>query len=774
MSIEQKAIVDNALQNANLSISSVAGSGKTTTCLHICSQLSKKRVLLLTYNSRLKIESREKVKLLGLRNVEVHSYHAFCVKYYYDKGHRDDGIQKVISDNFPSKKPFSFDLIILDEQQDMTHLFYKFAIKIMNDNHVKDIQICSFGDIYQNIYTYAGSDARYLIYANKIFGKNSKNPWKTLNISTSYRVTRQIANFINTNMLKSERLKAIKNGPNVKYVIMDAFTDSYVYDEVMKYLKMDYLPDDIFVLGASLKKGKKDSPICLLENKLVYSNIPCHVSLSDDAKIDDDVIKGKVCFASFHQVKGMERKICIVYGFDESYFNYYAKDYPRDVCPNVLYVALTRASDRLLLVHDYNNNYLSFTDRDIIKTTSDVVIRKKFVGSYKPSSNSLSVAVRDLIKNLSNDTLNYLFNYVKYEIINPPNKPQIQLQSKVTTKNDLFEDVSDINGLAIPAIYEYKNTKSISMLEQIVKSLHGYHQIGINEDIRLPDTHRKAILDIYAKYKGGVTRNSEVLYISNVYNSLLTGFIGKREQINKYDWLAQKPLEDALEILKKIISTNAQYEKRISVGVNNKIVVGTIDCIDNNTIWELKCVSGLSREHILQLVLYSYLNEKHMMYERDIREIDEMKKYTEDLENKKVGELTKMCKIYEIDLHKQFDVTLSNSKKVKKNKAELVMSLIDFKQLDIERDIITKNKSVYKLLNILSNEIIEVKYDEDYQIIIEFLLNKNAQTKKDTDDEFIRKCLSIVKSTEVDHNNNDNNGDNDNSQEEVIEGYCFV
>jgi hypothetical protein len=254
----------------------------------------------------------------------------------------------------------------------------------------------------------------------------------------------------------------------------------------------------------------------------------------------------------------------------------------------------------------------------------------------------------------------------------------------------------------------------------------------------------------------------------------LTGFIGKREQINKYDWLAQKPLEDALEILKKIISTNAQYEKRISVGVNNKIVVGTIDCIDNNTIWELKCVSGLSREHILQLVLYSYLNEKHMMYERDIREIDEMKKYTEDLENKKVGELTKMCKIYEIDLHKQFDVTLSNSKKVKKNKAELVMSLIDFKQLDIERDIITKNKSVYKLLNILSNEIIEVKYDEDYQIIIEFLLNKNAQTKKDTDDEFIRKCLSIVKSTEVDHNNNDNNGDNDNSQEEVIEGYCFV
>ena len=274
----------------------------------------------------------------------------------------------------------------------MTKLFFCLAIKIMRDNVINGVQICSFGDVFQNIYTYAGSDGRYLTFANKLFPfYDGGRMWDSLRISTSYRITRQMANFINVNLLKSERLKAVKDGPNVKYVIADTFNTTYAYHEILKCIKLGYKPDDIFVLGVTLKKGSKASPIGRLENKLVMYGIPCHSSVSDDSAIDEEIIKGKVCFASFCQVKGMERKVCIVYGFDESYFTFFAKDADRNVCPNVFYVALTRAQERLILIHNYSNDYITFLNPDFqINKTCDVIVERKFMGGDKPSDEPIA------------------------------------------------------------------------------------------------------------------------------------------------------------------------------------------------------------------------------------------------------------------------------------------------------------------------------------------------------------------------------------------------
>ncbi len=769
MSIEQEQIVKSVVSNNNVIIDSVAGSGKTTTCLHICTQLPTKRVLILTYNSRLKIESREKVRLLNLKNVEVHSYHAFCVKYYSEKGYRDDGIQQSILDDLPTKKLFSYDIIILDEQQDMTQLFYRLAKKILTDNLVGDIQICSFGDIYQNIYQYAGSDARFLIYANKIFAEFTKDkPWETLKISTSYRITIQIANFININMLKTERLKAIKNGPNVKYVIADSFKDEYIYGEIIKYLKIGYLPEDIFVLGASLKKGKRMSPICRLENKLVTNGIPCHASLSDDSKVDDDIIRGKVCFASFHQVKGMERKICIVYGFDESYFNYFAKDLDRTKCPNVLYVALTRASDRLILIHDYHNNFMPFIDRQILNTTCDVIINKKYVGGAKPSSVPVTIAVRDLIKNISNDSMNYIFNFVKYKKIAEPNKNSIQLQSKIKTKNNLYEDVSDINGLAIPAIYEYSNTNQISMLEQIIGHVSNTKTIGIS-CANLPEYHKIEIYNIYQKYLNNELNTDDILYISTVYNSLLTGFIGKREQIVNFNWVEQEQIDTTLKVLEKHVSKSALYEHQIVYITNGRIIIGIIDTLDymNNTLFEYKCTSELSKESILQLVIYAYMYEKTIGSINDAKLIKEMSDYTTYVESKKVPELILLCKDAGIDLYKSIDETLANSKKMKKGKNDLIMSLIDYKKKSLDMINGNANKMTFKLLNILTEEIIEVYYDDSYSNIIDYLMNAN-NIHTATDDDFVSKCnTNVIPEIKNSFNNYDCDEDDD-------DGYMFI
>ena len=96
ISIEQNNIIQQLLLNNNVVVDSVAGSGKTTCNLHIAKYFHNKHILLLTYNSKLKLETREKATKLGLHNIEVHSYHSFCVKYYDKLCFTDTIINKII------------------------------------------------------------------------------------------------------------------------------------------------------------------------------------------------------------------------------------------------------------------------------------------------------------------------------------------------------------------------------------------------------------------------------------------------------------------------------------------------------------------------------------------------------------------------------------------------------------------------------------------------------------------------------------------------------
>lgn len=90
-SAEQIAVKDFFAtdETGNVMLNSVAGSGKTTTSLYLAMQLPAKRILLLTYNSRLKMETRDKAASLHLRNLEAHSFHAFGYKYYSERCIRD-------------------------------------------------------------------------------------------------------------------------------------------------------------------------------------------------------------------------------------------------------------------------------------------------------------------------------------------------------------------------------------------------------------------------------------------------------------------------------------------------------------------------------------------------------------------------------------------------------------------------------------------------------------------------------------------------------------
>ena len=69
-SVEQAAVVKALIEGQHASVNAVAGSGKTTSVIMLASYLHAesrgRRILLLTYNKKLKEETRERIVRLGL------------------------------------------------------------------------------------------------------------------------------------------------------------------------------------------------------------------------------------------------------------------------------------------------------------------------------------------------------------------------------------------------------------------------------------------------------------------------------------------------------------------------------------------------------------------------------------------------------------------------------------------------------------------------------------------------------------------------------------
>ena len=80
-SSEQKIIIDS-FKDGNLIVNCVIGGGKTTIALLIAKQYPEENILLITYNKRLRLDTKERAIYFSLKNLEVHSFHSFCYNYY--------------------------------------------------------------------------------------------------------------------------------------------------------------------------------------------------------------------------------------------------------------------------------------------------------------------------------------------------------------------------------------------------------------------------------------------------------------------------------------------------------------------------------------------------------------------------------------------------------------------------------------------------------------------------------------------------------------------
>jgi len=672
---EQQIIINHIKNGDNVVVDACAGSGKSTTILSCAKSTPHKQFLILTYNSALRLEMMAKIKELKLSNLEVHTYHSLAVKYFLPSAHTDTGIRIILRDKMPPTTLIpAFKTVVLDEAQDITFLFYLLIVYYTN-LIINPFQLLILGDWMQGLYEFKGADIRFLTLADKIWSQNSRlcnNTFHKCTLRMSYRITKQMADFVNNVMLGETRMLACKDGPKVTYIR----NSPYVIERIVVYRIRELLaagakPSDIFILGGSV--NGPNSNIRKMENILVESGIPTHVPMIELAdKMDDRVIRGKVVFSSFHSVKGRQRKYVFIVGFDNSYFAFCAKNLDPTVCPNTLYVATTRATDELFLLENNQRatdrplDFLHKTHHQMKQSCADYIDFKGpaqtvFYESKTDAENRGIVTIpthhltptslikfipESVIEEISplldkifirqnygiesgfiyDASLNNGLDYDRHQYSTQDIEPNpLIIPSIIQTEQGFHEDVSDLNGIAIPNIYYDYIIKSEepNMLYELIA--------GRIRDMK-PNEHRY-LKTLFADLSPICITPADYLRMANMYVSIQERLYYKLKQIGRheYTWLTDAMIENSKRLLdatvgvecvdempaieQTIIHYNMESEHvKIDALLSAKYgpdatfrFSARTDVTTMKSIWELKCTRKLSTDNLLQVVIYAWI-----------------------------------------------------------------------------------------------------------------------------------------------------------------------
>jgi len=467
MSEEQQIIFDHIKNKTNVITNACAGSGKSTTVLSIATHLPQEQIIQITYNTMLSKEIKEKINDLHIANMTVFTYHAIAVKYYSHNAYTDTELIEIVQKN---KRPITeipnFTIFVIDEAQDMTKLYYLFIKKFLQDANNK-ITLLLLGDTRQCLYQFKGADSRFLTHAKQLWENQTflhKPTFEYCKLNTSYRITEPMAFFVNEALLGKNKTISTKKGLPIHYVRKPSTIIPNIIFAEIRYLieTKTHKPSDFFILCPSLKS----KTVKRIENQLVCNNIPCFFPNNDGDKMDERVIDHKVIFATFHAVKGRQRKTVFVLNFDDSYFRYYAKNLPKSKCPNTIYVATTRATETLYIVENENCNIMPFLKKthiqlqkipEQIKFYGKPQIRLNQENEALTNSKEYHISPSEIVRFLSDSFLEKILPKLqelfiaKMDTDNPPT--EIDLPSIIETTNNQCEDVSEINGVAFPTLF---------------------------------------------------------------------------------------------------------------------------------------------------------------------------------------------------------------------------------------------------------------------------------------------------------------------------------
>lgn len=651
---EQQLVIDNLKNGYNVICSAVAGSGKSSTVLATSKQLFDKQILQITYNASLRLEIKEKVQVLGLPNITVHTFHSLAVKYYSTDCNTDTGIRYLLLHGTPPRTPIpKLDICMLDEFQDCTELYFKFVVKFIRDMG-SPVQLLILGDPRQCLYEFKGADTRFLTMADVVwadFELLSSKEFVHCSLVMSYRITNQMSKFVNDVMLGHELMSACRDGEPVTYIRNSRrnIEKAMIYTINELLTKGGVKPNEIFVLAASVKGIH--SHVRKMENALVEQNIPCHVPMFDTEKLDDRVIEGKIVFSTFHCAKGRQRKYVFVVGFDNNYFEQFARtSTDKSQCPNTLYVGCTRATHGLYLLefdqyptdrpldflkmghHEMKKqNYIKFNGmpRSLFYVDETEAARKSLIDKKSETPTKLIKFIPDYILDIITPIIEHIF------VVGSPGT-EITIPSIIHTRKGFYEAVSDLNGIAIPCMfYDSLSISTSSQYENGTFSKENQSNVLYNmvenSLLEMKEYEHEYLKKIVKDLPTYCETIDDYLFLANVNNSIQERLYFKVKQIERdeYTWISTEVVNQCMERLTQVVGgepgpktpefmlihhsmdeAHAKIDQLLAPHFPESYrfrFSAILDLVTETSVWELKCTENINLDHKLQLIIYAWL-----------------------------------------------------------------------------------------------------------------------------------------------------------------------
>lgn len=627
---EDQQKIAKLCRTQNVVVSARPGSGKTSTAEAIIAAHPDLTVLVLTYSKRLHLETLRRIR--PYPNCEVYTFHSMAGRLFGTEVSNDAILSKLIREaldqnELPQWSFEPFDIIVLDEFQDCTESLFWLTNCFIRANQQKaggkPARLVVLGDERQAIYGFRGADDRYLTFAPELFGAVNPYTFSKASLRQSFRLSEQTVRFINDVFLGGEAcIMSNKTGPK-PMVLKCAPFDSYALAKKLWPLIKQYGAENTAVLSPSVRqRGLKRGPLQKVVNMLSKKyGVPIHVPPGEEAPLNDKVIDGKLCVSTVHQFKGNERDLVIVFGIDASYFQMLGRHLPDDRCPNETFVALTRAKEQLVLIHHEDQKLMPFASVKALYETADVIDMTNAQRGIeapgdpgRPTKHGLalpkSVAVRDMVRHIKDECLEKIVRkYLHIRKLPPlPEDEHIKLRDIVSSDEKLgfYEEVSDLNGLAVVAAFEHDVSGTLDTLDLDPDGIEGMPEIFSQQGV------------------------SWLCREACKYEALVSGYDPRKIQMkyHDFDWIKPEDLaltrdrllgqlRDSIGSLEFEAEAHEQFNVEIEDSTEGCCLWGRADIVavsspDQNggdTVWEIKFVSQLSDQHVIQACVYAYLKK---------------------------------------------------------------------------------------------------------------------------------------------------------------------
>lgn len=585
---EQLQIITEFKRGYNIRISAVAGSGKTTTLLflaEIAIRFFGSDVLILTYNVDLKedvnkiINSSEVLK----GKCKIYTYHGFASKIY-KKSTNDDFI---LDKNLMTKPKITTfpKIIFLDEVQDMNKQYYKLVSFTLKHGNIMVV----VGDERQCINEYLNATTEYLVNCEKYF--DTGRPWKKLNLRTSYRMTPEIANFVNNHVLGQQLvIPGNKINNNVKPIYYYGIWD---FEKLIKKMSRKYSPEDIVIIIPSLKSAKNvRSPIGQMLSKQI-PGILFHIKDEDNKCKDKIIEQNKIVITTFNAMKGREKKCVIILGFDESFFDFFYKSWDPKLkrLPNILYVATTRAKEQLILIQDKKSKPLRTINLSSLSKDCKI-----YGSQHDPIEKNISDSVKSITDLLKHRPLDDILNLTSLIYKKDISLPIGNLNyNSIVQFSGYYEDMRSFYGTLIPIYSQFLKEGSTWLTEELID--------GNRNKNKNFDDIKRVFLSLLYKNNKTIREWMELVVMTKAIND---NFHFYKDQITNYDWVDENFVTVSSKRIIDILPQNGKFEvnHNYTDPMSQKTISGTFDYLTEFEIWEFKCTNSLDNIHFAQCGAY--------------------------------------------------------------------------------------------------------------------------------------------------------------------------